>query len=35
MPQPEITNGGKKFIAVTFSVFNILDALSRFAEHPF
>src|SRR5215467_16392082 len=32
--KPEIANGGKKFVAVAVGVFNILDALSRFAEHP-
>jgi hypothetical protein len=30
-----MAGGSKQFVAVTFSVFNILDALSRFAEHPF
>ena len=33
--KPEIANGGKKFIAVALGMVNILDALSRFAEHPF
>jgi hypothetical protein len=33
--KPEIANGGKKFVAVALSVLDILDALSRFAQHPF
>jgi hypothetical protein len=33
--KPEIANGGKKFVAVALSMFDVLDALSRFAEHPF
>src|SRR5262245_11789927 len=33
--KPEIADGGKKFVTMALSVFNILDALSRFAEHPF
>jgi hypothetical protein len=33
--KPEIASGGKKFVAVALSMFNIVHALSRFAEHPF
>ena len=32
--KPEIANGGKKFVAMTFGVFDVLDAVTRFAKHP-